>query len=111
MRRFDRSDRVLKPRQPTFDARSRILESRERNKQLRHVMTDNVSTFSWKESGRGNMFQSTSQRPSTVPTSMFRNSTRGMRGSGGSRGGNTKQDVLSVMSDGTAGRGTRLRAL
>lgn len=124
VRRFDRKDRIMKPKQPQFDARNNILASRERNKQLRQTLTDNVSTFSWRSSphhtlgGRmnrdfssGNFNQT--QRPSTVPTSMFRNNGRGGGGSrgGGSRGGERRQDVLSVMTDGTAGRGFRSRAL
>jgi hypothetical protein len=138
VRRYERKDLVPRPKTPQFDARSRISEAREYNKQLRHALTDNISTYSWRSGSPTSRNASLMKqqmvnfngRPSTVPTSMFRNnnnngnnnqladrSSLGSRGGGGGRrpatsGGLGKQDVLSVMTDGSGGRPrSRLRAL
>mmetsp|Transcript_5052 Transcript_5052/g.6543 ORF Transcript_5052/g.6543 Transcript_5052/m.6543 type:complete len:433 (+) Transcript_5052:146-1444(+) len=113
IRRFERKDRVQKPKTPSFDARIRIAEFREQNKHSRHLLSDSISAYSWRSSSPlkansspGNpIYNNGNNRPMSVPSN-WRNNGTGGHGTGGrvDTRNNSKQDVLSVITDGTAAR-------
>eukprot|EP00613_Pedinella_sp_CCMP2098_P027707 CAMPEP_0171698392 /NCGR_PEP_ID=MMETSP0991-20121206/9335_1 /TAXON_ID=483369 /ORGANISM="non described non described, Strain CCMP2098" /LENGTH=384 /DNA_ID=CAMNT_0012287259 /DNA_START=79 /DNA_END=1229 /DNA_ORIENTATION=+ len=54
VKRFERTDRVPKPKQPSFDARVRIAEQRQENKYSRSLLSDSSSVYSWRQTPKNN---------------------------------------------------------